>query len=162
MRAREHRRKVLIRAKLRAGGLPIDACIRDISSKGLMVQTRVPPPRGTYVEIIAGNQTIVGRVVWGDDMRFGIISRDKLAIDMIVGELRRPAASQGAGPQPTPMLRPAVVARPPVFRRSHASALEFAVLILFALAMIATFATASYQALSRPFESIAGHLEARP
>ena len=162
MRAREHRRKVLIRAKLRAGGLPIDACIRDISSKGLMVQTRVPPPRGTYVEIIAGNQTIVGRVVWGNDMRFGIITRDRLPIDVIVGELRAPAATRGTDPKLTPVLRPAAVARAPVFRRSHARALEFAVLILFALAMIATFATASYQALSRPFESIASRLQARP
>jgi hypothetical protein len=158
MRAREHRRKVLIRAKLRAGGLPIDACIRDISSKGLMIQTRVAPPRGTYVEIIAGNQTIVGRVVWGNDMRFGIITRDKLPVDMIVGELRAPAATHGTVPQLTPVLRPVVAARPPAFRRSHARALEFAVLILFAVAMIATFATASYQALSRPFATIAGRL----
>jgi hypothetical protein len=162
MRAREHRRKVLIRAKMRAGGLPIDACIRDISSKGLMIQTKVPPPRGTYVEIIAGNQTIVGRVVWGNDMRFGILTRDKLPIDMIVGELRGPAARQGADPQPTPMLRPAVGVRPPVFRQSHARALESAVLILFALAMIATIASASYQTLARPFASIAGRLGARP
>ncbi len=162
MRAREHRRKVLIRAKLRAGGLPIDACIRDISSKGLMVQTKVPPPRGTYVEIIAGNQTIVGRVVWGTDMRFGILTRDKLPIDMIVGELRGPVARQGADPKPTPMLRPAVITRAPAFRRSHARALEFTVLILFALAMIATIASASYQTLARPFESIAGRLEAGP
>lgn len=160
MRAREHRRKVLIRAKMRAGGLPIDACIRDISSKGLMIQAKVPPPRGTYVEIITPSQTVIGRVVWGKDMRFGIIARDRIHVEMMVAQ--RPAPGPSAEPQPAASLPPAAVARAPAFRRSHARALEFGVLVLFALAMVAAFAAASYQTLSRPFESVADRLQTRP
>ena len=152
------RRYAAIRAKMRAGGLPIDACIRDVSSKGLMIQAKVSPPRGTYVEIITHSQTIVGRVVWGKDMRFGILTRDKIHVDMMVAERRAPPSGQCADPQPTAVLRPASVARKPGFRRSHARALEFGALILFALAMVATFASATYQTLSRPFESVAESL----
>lgn len=159
MRAREHRRKVLIRAKMRAGGLPIDACIRDVSSKGLMVQTKVPPPRGTYVEIITAGQTIVGRVVWGKDMRFGISTRDKIHIDMMVAQRPTPLAGQYADPQPAVLLPPSTLVRPPGFRRSHARALELGALTLFALAMVAAFASATYQTLSRPFERVAERLE---
>lgn len=162
MRAREHRRKVLIRAKVRAGGLPIDACIRDISSKGLMIQARIPPPRGTYVEVVTGSQTIVGRVVWGKDMRFGILTRDKLHVDMIVGELRGPPPKPCADPRLVAGLRPAITIREPSLRRAHARALECAVLVLFALAMIGTFAAASYQTLARPFQSITDRLEGKP
>ena len=158
MRAREQRRKVLIQAKIRAGGLPVDACIRDISTKGLMIQAKVPPPRGTYVEIVTASHTIVGRVVWGRDMRFGISTRDKLHIDMIVGERRGPATPA----EPDPRLTCAFTRPPPPrvadFRRSHARALEFAAMILFVLMMIAALGMASYQTLAQPFASVADRL----
>ena len=157
MRNREKRRKVLIRAKVRAGGLPVDACIRDISSKGLMIQAKVPPPRGTYVEIVTASHTIVGRVVWGNNMRFGITTRDKLHVDMIVGERRAPAEP----PQTDLRLAAAFTPSPPrdtAFRRSHAKTFEFAALILFALTMIAALGMASYQTLAQPFANVTDRL----
>jgi hypothetical protein len=158
MRAREQRRKVLIRAKVRAGGLPIDACIRDISSKGLMIQAKVPPPRGTYVEIVTPSHTIVGRVVWGRDMKFGISTQDKLHIDMIVGERREPNAPAAPDPRLNAAFTPAQP-RAAAFRRSHAKALEFAALILFGLMMVGALGMASYQTLAQPFSSVAERLQ---
>jgi hypothetical protein len=157
MRAREKRRKVLIHAKVRAGGLPIDACIRDVSSKGLMIQAQVPPPRGTYVEITAGSQTIVGRVVWGKDMRFGITTQDRLHVDLLAGGRSGPRAPAEPGPRPA-----AVLAKSPTRvadgQRAHARAFEFAALILFALTMIAALGVASYETLAQPFASVADRL----
>lgn len=145
---------------MRAGGLPIDACIRDVSSKGLMIQAKVPPPRGTYVEIITPGQTIVGRVVWGKDMRFGVITRERIHVDLMVAQ--HPCPVPGSDPKPAAILPPAARARAPAFRRSHARALEFGVLVLFALAMVVAFAATTYQTLSAPFESVADRLQARP
>lgn len=155
MKPREHRHKVLIRAKLRAGGLPVDACIRDISSKGMLIQSRAPPARGTYVEVITATQTIVGRVVWDSDMRFGVNTREKLHIEMIVGELRT-----GRAPSETP---PVVALRRPQprresFTRTHAKALEFGGLVVFAVALIYAIASATYETLSRPLENISSHM----
>ncbi len=156
MKPREHRHRVLVRAKLRAGGLPVDACIRDISSKGMMIHSTAPPARGTYVEVVTATQTIVGRVVWDADMRFGIHTREKLHVELIVGELRTgraPAQSTplAALPRPQPPKRES-------FTRAHAKALEFCGLVVFAVAIIYAIASATYETLSRPLETISAQM----
>jgi hypothetical protein len=156
MKAREHRQKVLIRAKLRAGGLPMDACIRDISSKGMMIHSKAPPPRGTYVEVITATQTIVGRVVWGADMRFGINTREKLHIEMIIGELR--TGRSPSEPPPVTALRRPQVPKRESFTSAHAKALEFCGLVVFAVAIIYAIASATYETLSSPLENISAQM----
>ena len=154
---REQRRKVLIRAKMRAGGSPLDVCIRDISAKGLMIQAAAPPPRGTYVEIVGADQTIVGRVVWMKDRRCGIHTCDPIdvtaAIRGIPARASRPGSPARLGPP-----CPAIGRTNPEFSRALARAMEFAVMAGVAAALVAALATVSYQALSRPFESISTHL----
>jgi len=155
MKSREHRHKVLIRAKLRAGGLPVDACIRDISSKGMLIQSRAPPARGTYVEVTTASHTIVGRVVWGADTRFGISTREKLHIEMIIGELRTGRAP--AEPPPVMALRRPQPRRES-FTQTHAKALEFCGLVVFAVALIYAIASATYETLASPLENISSHM----
>ena len=158
MQPREDRHKVLIRARMRAGGLPVDACIRDVSSRGMMIQSVAPPPRGTYVEVVTAGQTIVGRVVWDADMRFGISTRDTIRIEMIVGALKHGRSA----PQPTTEIanpRPSPKPSEPALRRSQARALELGALVVFALAMIATVAGAAFETLASPLETVAAFLD---
>ena len=157
MKPREHRHKVLIRAKMRAGGLPVDTCIRDISSKGMMLQSKAPPPRGTYVEVITASQTIVGRVVWGGDMRFGINTRERIHVELVVGELRMGRAPVSQPTAELPRLKP-----PPrqSFTSAHSKALEFCGLVVFAVAIIYAIASATYETLARPLENVSSHLRA--
>lgn len=158
MKPREHRHRVLIRAKLRAGGLPVDACIRDISSKGMMIHSEAPPARGTYVEVVTGTHTIVGRVVWGADSRFGINTRDKLHIEMIIGE-RRAGRPAGEPPPAAASHRPRSPKRESVAHATaHAKAFEFFGLVVFAVAIIYAFASATYETLSRPLENISSQM----
>lgn len=84
MRPREPRQKVVIQAGMRTEGTRANICIRDISSGGLLIQTASPPPRGTYVEIFMGCHTIVGRVVWRKDRRFGIQTRERLNVTAVI------------------------------------------------------------------------------
>jgi hypothetical protein len=151
MKAREQRHKVLIQARMRAGGLPTDICIRDVSSRGMLIQSGIAPPRGTYIEVITPTETIVGRVVWGNDARFGICTRDKLHLDMIIGARRSCApadpAAPGAGQRASP---PAAVAQAPAGGRLF----EFAILAAFAIAAVAVIGSTAYQTLARPFEEI--------
>lgn len=80
------RRKVLIRARMRANGPPADICIRDVSRRGMLLQSHAPPPRGTYVEIAQAGLPIVGQVVWSKERRFGISTRDIIDVAALIDD----------------------------------------------------------------------------
>lgn len=142
---------------MRAGGLPMDICIRDISSRGMLIQSGIAPPRGTYIEVITPTETIVGRVVWGDDERFGISTRDKVHVAMVAGGRRSGVAEHAAQVAVRSAASPA---RPTFAQESVGSRMfEFAVLATFALAAVATLGSVAYQTLARPFEEVASRVK---
>ena len=149
--ARETRRKVLIRATMRAGGPRTDVCIRDISSRGMMVQMGAPPPRGTFVDLDCAGHQIVGLVIWRHDHRFGVQTRDKLNVHAIVNRLpaeallpQRPGTRRG----------PRAAARAGDASRALGGRMEFAMMALFAAALVAALGMTAFQTLSRPFDAI--------
>ena len=85
--ARESRRKVLIRASMRAGGPRTDICIRDISPRGLMAQAAAPPPRGTYVDLDCAGHQIIGLVIWRRERRFGIQTRERINVAALASRI---------------------------------------------------------------------------
>lgn len=87
MHAREQRRSVLIPARLRVGARWIDARILNISSRGLMLHTGDPPPRGSYLEVRRGGHTIVARVMWAEDGKLGVRSQDVIAAEALIRDL---------------------------------------------------------------------------
>ena len=155
--AREHRHKVLIRATMRADGPQRDICIRDISSRGLMVQASTAPARGTYVEIVAEERVIVGRVIWAKDRRFGILTRERVDVAAIIRRI--PAAPERFSPAAR-YAKPAAAAarRGAGSNRTLGSALEFALILAFAAALAAALVSAAYQSISRPLENVSTHL----
>ena len=86
------RRKVLIRARLRAGNARLEVCIRDISPRGMLLQAAAPPRRGTFVEVSVGGFSIVGRVQWTKERRFGITTRDTIPVGTLAGDPDAPPA----------------------------------------------------------------------
>ncbi|HEV2818139.1 MAG TPA: PilZ domain-containing protein [Allosphingosinicella sp.] len=150
---REQRRKVLLRARMRADGAPTDVCVRDVSSRGLLVQAAAPPPRGTYVELDCAGQLIVGRIIWRKDRRFGIQSRDRIDVRALAGG---PAAEAPPRPRPRPAF--AAVRAKDGGSRILAGAIEYAVIAAFAAALVAAVGLAVFETLSRPFENVAAHL----
>ena len=91
-RRREHRRKVLIRTRMRAGALPVDVCISNVSSRGLCAMTATPPPRGTYVELTDTPFPIVGQVMWSSSRRFGIAVQDSIDLSRLTATTRQAKA----------------------------------------------------------------------
>lgn len=89
---RGERRKVLVRARMRGNGPPVDVCIRDVSARGMLVQAGTPPPRGTFVELSGGGLPVVGQVVWAKDRRFGVQTRDTLYPANFVEDFGKPDA----------------------------------------------------------------------
>ena len=65
-KARSLRRRVPVPARLRHGSSWSDACILNVSSRGLMIHTGRPISHGSKLEIRRGDHVIVARVVWRD------------------------------------------------------------------------------------------------
>jgi hypothetical protein len=154
---REHRRKVVIRAKMRVGGPQVDVCIRDISSKGLMLQTNEPPPRGTYVEVVGASQTIVGRVIWAKDRRFGVRTNDPINVSAAILGIQPPPLHRTQAPAARPQC-PAIARTCNQSNRMLAKGMEFAVIGAFAAILVIMMASTAYETLRRPFEHIRVHL----
>ena len=83
-RPRELRRRVVVPARLRHGACWSDACILNISSRGLMIHSGQPLALGTKVEICRGDHVIVGRVMWRDGARAGLKSEERVPLEEIL------------------------------------------------------------------------------
>lgn len=133
MKAREPRRNVVMDSRLRCGADWQNACILNISSRGLGLQAPAPPQRGSYVEVRRGNNIIIARVVWVRGHRFGVRTQDTIPVNP---DINLPKLSSGFEAQTDARkseFRPKPMALS--FSRQHdesrnkARALEFAALV---------------------------------
>jgi hypothetical protein len=83
-RPRELRRRVMISARLRSGTDWGDARILNIWSRGLMIQTARPTPKGALVEIARSEHLIIARVMWSAAGRSGLQSQSLLPVEEIL------------------------------------------------------------------------------
>ena len=156
---REHPRiKVLIRVRLRAGALPTDACIRDISSRGLLVQAGAPPVRGTHIEILGPFAPIVGRVIWANARRFGVQTQDPIDVPGLVSGTadRRKAPIDCDLRRRTDDRKPR---RDSAVREHIGSWIQFAAVLLIGAGVAIGVGAATYQQLSKSAHSIEAGLE---
>src|SRR5437868_3701358 len=156
---REQRQKVVLPARMRAGAGQMDICIRDISSRGMLIQAGVPPPRGTYVEILRPACSVTGRVVWTKHHKFGIEAQDRIRITMVLERRTVPRAAggtarlnQGGGPvRLAPRADPAEQA---ARARTRAAFLQYAALGSAVTIAALLLAAALYRSLSQTFGSV--------
>lgn len=154
-KSREVRHSVLIRARMRAGGPPMDVCVRNVSSRGMLLLTHEVPALGTYVEILLPDDVVVGRVMWAGERRFGIRAREKIPLHKVIGgqaqaevvaAIRRPA-------------RPgATMVQPRGDARFAGRSLEFLVLVACAVAVAAFAAIWAFRTLSAVSGKISEYL----
>lgn len=95
---------MLIRARMRYGASWKDICILNLSSRGMMVRSSNTPLPGSYVEVRRGQHVIVARVVWSGDQKFGVLTQDRLPVDVIAsdGAIEKPLADIPAERRSTP------------------------------------------------------------
>ena len=89
----------MIRAKLRETGRECEACILDVSSRGLCATAADPPRHGSFVELMVGPNCLVGQVKWSGERRFGVQLRERISVIALVsgeGSLKPVAARGGA------------------------------------------------------------------
>lgn len=86
MKSREPRTAVLLPARLRVDGTWIDVRIRNVSSRGMLLEFTSPPPRGRYLEIARGHDRYSARVAWSDERTCGVQTREPISIADVTGQ----------------------------------------------------------------------------
>jgi hypothetical protein len=88
-------------ARIRSGAGWADACILNISSRGLMVYTNGAAKPGTVIELRRGAQIVIARVIWRQNQRVGLASQGDLPVQDIISSetaaaaVARPAVGSG-------------------------------------------------------------------
>jgi hypothetical protein len=156
MKAREPRRKVMLKARMRIGAAWRDACILDLSTRGLMIQATEPVRGGSYIEIRRGRHVIIARVMWTRDRRCGLLTQDPLPTEAIISEPDRSQACGAVAPQIERRVdrTPAQRAFDHEQSRWRSRALQFALVVIAG----GTCGTIAYgtvsEALSRPLVAV--------
>ena len=153
LRPREPRRKVMIKARMRAGSSWSDACILNMSSRGMLVHAPSAPSRGSYLELRRGDYVIVARVVWANDNRFGVQTQDVVPADDLI---RNPdVAVQSINPQPSGFVeRRAAPRRRHEASRWRARAFEFCTFALLGGIAATLMLGAVGEILAHPLEAV--------
>jgi hypothetical protein len=147
---------------MRLDGLWKDACIRNISTRGMLVQTTSPPERGTYVDIYSGKHVIVGRVAWSSGYRFGIQAQDQLNIDALLGQAdlsgTKYEQARKANPafdrRSTPRQAAAAISRQSERNRHFARVFEFTSITVAVASLCFLLVTTAANALSEPLQAV--------
>jgi len=151
-RPRELRRRVVLPARMRTESSWSDACILNISSRGLMIHVGRGAPQADMVELRRGEHVIVARVVWRDGSRAGLHSDDRLPVEEILSLSQAPALQLTAA-------RPFVERRRQP-RREHersrwrARWFEFAGVAVVGASFAATLFSMIESALAKPMDAV--------
>ena len=163
MKPREARRRVMVAARMRTQDGWSDVLIRNVSSRGMLIETGTVAPRDKYVEVRSGSHAMVGRVCWRNASQFGIQTQDRVDID---GLAQRPSTPAKRGtPRPPqedrrqePRLSAADLAR--AAERSRLLGRATQSLFLGACVVIAavTMASQVYETLAKPMRTVTATL----
>ena len=140
----------------------IDATVRNLSERGMALDSHHPLRRNQFVEIARGRWRVVGRIVWSDADSCGLRAQD--AVD-IAGFL----ASPDAGPQRANdrregdrSARPEVAAVPLHQRAQSARwlgrAIEFGMVVTGVVCAAAVAVGGVFEALGTPLEQVSAAL----
>ncbi|HEX5182956.1 MAG TPA: PilZ domain-containing protein [Allosphingosinicella sp.] len=91
MKTREPRRNVIISARVRVSNVWFDTQIRNISSRGMMIDLKTPVPRGTYIEIARQEWRTAARVAWIGAGRCGVRTQDHVCLAELSSDTGRKA-----------------------------------------------------------------------
>lgn len=159
---RESRQKVVLPARMRAGAGQMDVCIRDISSRGMLIQAGQPPPRGTYVEIVRPGCSVTGRVVWRKHHKFGIQAQDRIRIGAVLERRSTPRPGGGTPPLnqagPLRLARRAAPAERAALARARGATLQYAAIGGAVTLGALLLAAGLYRGLSQTFADAVSHL----
>ena len=162
LRPRDPRIKVLLPSRMRVGALWVEACIHNVSSRGLLVASDEAPRPGTYVEIRRGRNVLIGRAVWARGRMFGVRTQDRVDLAALKADPAAVGRRGDAGGPDGPIerrgedrfQRDAATARALERNRALSHLMQFGLIAFGAVAACAFVATAAYSVLQAPLARI--------
>lgn len=154
---RELRRRVVVPARMRMGAFWSDACILNVSSRGMMIQASRAAPQGSVIEIWRDNYVIVARIVWRKGVRAGLRTEERVPVEDIM-TLPQATRLQLVGPAQRPSYERRRRPRTHEQSRSRARLTEYAGVALIALSLAGGTLAMAERAFARPLAIIAAAL----
>lgn len=148
---RELRRRVMLRARMRSLGGWSNACILNVSSRGLMINAgAVSALSDGSIELWHGDHLIVGTIVWRKGTRAGLRTETSVPVEAILASGEGPALQLTA---------PSLPSAPRKVRghgdsRIRARAIEFAGIGLIAASLSAGALWMAEQAFAKPLVAV--------
>lgn len=138
---------------MRVGASWADACILNLSSRGMLVQSGSAPLRGNYLEIRRGRHVVVARVIWSCNERFGVQTQEPVSAEELIREADDGLIGTGTAPGKR-RTAPRLLRERSETSRQQGRALEFGSLALFGVASaFLIFATVD-EFLGRPLSAL--------
>jgi hypothetical protein len=149
----------MLPARMRGRSGWSDACILNVSRRGLLVYSSGSAGPGSFVEIRRGGQLVVARVIWRRNGRIGLHSPEPVRVDdIITTETAASAVQSSAGHIPVDRRR---AGRDPDRSRQHGRAMEFLAIVLAGTALAGAAVAAVEDALATPLATVRTALGAR-
>lgn len=151
---RELRRRVMLRARLRAGIGWSDACILNVSSRGLMINstTAAGQQMGSMIEVRHGEYVIVAEVVWRSGTRAGLRSEERVPVEEIMALSSAPSLQLNASQWPAIERR--MEPRSYEDSRLRSRAMEFAGITIVAISLAMGVLAMVEQAFAAPLATV--------
>jgi hypothetical protein len=159
LKPREERQRVMLPARMRSPSGWSDACILNISSRGLLVYSSGSAHPGSFVEIRRGGQLVIARVVWRNNQRIGLCSPDPVHIEDIISSETAACAVRSGSSKPSVERRR--IPRDADRSRAHGHAIEFMSVLMIGSALASAAVAVVGQALGQPLASVRSALVAR-
>ncbi|QDZ08491.1 PilZ domain-containing protein [Sphingomonas panacisoli] len=161
LKARDPRTTVLLPSRMRIESAWSDACIHNVSARGLLVSADDAPRAGAYVEIRRGRAVIIGRAVWQKDRFFGVRTQDRIYLAVLQGgPAQNDNAPRNDRRHADRYQQDAAVARSLERNRAFARLFQFGVVAL-GVGFVGWIAASSvYSVLSKPAERITNAMAA--
>jgi hypothetical protein len=151
-RPRELRRRVVLPARMLLGSAWSDACILNISSRGMLIQASRGVAQGSAVELHRGDYVVLARVVWRHGARAGLQVDERLQIGDILMLGQVPGVQLTAAGS---LLHPRRKLLPTHdVSRLRSRAMEFAGIAFIAVSLSAAALAMVQEAFARPLSMI--------
>lgn len=142
---------------MRYGASWSDACILNVSTRGLLIHTSRNTPAGSQIELWRGERVIVARVVWRAGAKAGLRADEPVPVDQILTLGQSQALQLGAGHGHGERRK---YPRAEDKHRLRGKAIEFASVVVIGASLASAAAIMVEEAFARPLalvqQSLAG------
>lgn len=160
LKPREARQSVVFTVRIRQDSGWTDACIRNISSRGLKLEMKSPPPKGSFIEIRRGSLVIVGQVRWSEPNCCGLRTQDRITVAQLQRAQAEAAAASKESGYSERRATVRVLTPEEIAERSRMKSALFQRVILIAAVVVGAIilATSMFDVMQKPMAKVAEKL----